>query len=98
MQESAEELSSVNAGIKEEIANQGCPTGFENAFEKSEAVEGKVQDASDKLSVVNNAIKGEIEERQILERKLVAATEQGEVDHRAALHDPLRICRIGRCS
>lgn len=89
VQESAEELSSVNAGIKEEIANQGCPTGFENAFEKSEAVEGKVQDASDKLSVVNNAIKGEIEERQILERKLVAATEQGEVDHRAALHDPL---------
>src|SRR5579863_2151225 len=87
--ESAEELSSVNAGIKEEIASQGCPPGFENAFEKSEAVEGKVQDASDKLSVVNLALKDEIEERQLLELKLAAVTEQGQVDRRAALHDPL---------
>ena len=67
VQESAEELSSVNAGIKKEIAIQGCPPGFENAFEKSEAVEDKVQDASDKLSVVNLAIEGEIEARHLLE-------------------------------
>ena len=87
VQESAEELSSVNAGIKVEIANQVCPPGFEHALEKSEAVEGKVQEASDKLSVVNQAIKGEIEERGILEQKLAAVTEQGEVDRRAAMHD-----------
>ena len=89
VQESAEELSSVNAGIKEEIANQVCPPGFEHALEKSEAVEGKVQDASDMLAVVNLAIKGEIEEREVLDQKLAAVTEQGEVDRRAAMHDSL---------
>ena len=89
VQESAEELSSVNAGIKEEIANQVCPPGFEHALEKSEAVEGKVQDASDKLSVVNLAIEAEIEEREVLDRKLAAVTAQGEVDRRAAMHDSL---------
>jgi diguanylate cyclase (GGDEF)-like protein len=89
VKESAEELSSVNAGIKEEIANQGSPPGLENALEKSEAIEGKVQDASDKLSVVNLALKDEIEERQALEGKLAAVTEQGKADRRAALHDLL---------
>ena len=89
MKESAEELSSVNAGIKEEIANQDSPSGLEDALEKSEAVEGKVQDASDKLSVVNLALKDEIEERNSLEGKLAAVTEQGKADRRAALHDLL---------
>jgi len=89
VKESAEELSSVNAGIKEEIANQDSPSGLEDALEKSEAVEGKVQDASDKLSVVNLALKDEIEERHALEGELAAVTEQGKADRRAALHDPL---------
>jgi len=89
VKESAEELSSVNAGIKEEIANQDSPSALEDALEKSEAVEGKVQDASDKLSVVNLALKEEIEERHLLEGKLAAVTEQGKADRRAALHDLL---------
>jgi diguanylate cyclase (GGDEF)-like protein len=89
VKESAEELSSVNAGIKGEITNQGSPPGLEDALEKNEAVEGKVQDASDKLSVVNLALKDEIEVRHALEGKLAAVTEQGEVHRRAALHDPL---------
>jgi diguanylate cyclase (GGDEF)-like protein len=89
VKESAEELSSVNAGIKEEIANQASPQGLENALEKSEAVEGKVQDASDKLSAVNLALKDEIDERHVLEGKLATVTEQGIVDRRAALHDLL---------
>jgi len=89
VKESAEELSSVNAGIKEEIANQNSPSGLEDALEKSEAVEDKVQDASDKLSVVNLALKDEIEERHTLEDRLAAVTEQGQADRRAALHDVL---------
>ncbi|MGZ7074201.1 MAG: hypothetical protein ACXVKL_17315, partial [Candidatus Angelobacter sp.] len=89
VKESAEELSSVNAGIKEEIANQDSPSGLEDALEKSEAVEDKVQDASDKLSVVNLALKDEIEERHSLEGRLAAVTEQGKADRRAALHDVL---------
>jgi diguanylate cyclase (GGDEF)-like protein len=89
VKESAEELSSVNADIKQELANQGSLPGVENALEKSEAVEDKVQEASDKLSEVNQALKGEVKERHVLEGKLAAVTEQGRVDRRAALHDLL---------
>jgi len=89
VKESAEELSSVNAVIKEEIVNQGSLPGVESALEKSEEVEGKVQEASDKLSVVNLALKDEVKARHVLESKLAAVTEQGKVDRRAALHDLL---------
>jgi diguanylate cyclase (GGDEF)-like protein len=89
VKESAEELSSVNAGIKQVLVNQGSVPGVENALEKSEAVEGKVQDASDKLAVVNQALKDEVKGRHVLEDKLSAVTEQGKVDRQAALHDHL---------
>lgn len=89
VKESAEELSSVNAGIKQEVVNHGALPGVENALEKSEAVEDKVQEASDKLSVVNLALKDEVKERHVLEGKLAAVTEKGKVDRRAALHDLL---------
>jgi diguanylate cyclase (GGDEF)-like protein len=76
VEESVEELSLVNAGIK-------------NVLEMSEAVEVKVQEASDKLAVANLALKDEIEDRCVLENKLAAVTEQGRIDLDAALHDPL---------
>ena len=34
VKESAEELSSVNAGIKDKIANQDSPSGLEDALRK----------------------------------------------------------------
>jgi diguanylate cyclase (GGDEF)-like protein len=74
--ETAEELSSTNAGIK-------------NALEKSELVEAKAQEATDKLSVVNLALKDEIKERQDLEGKIAEVAEQGRMELDAALHDPL---------
>jgi diguanylate cyclase (GGDEF)-like protein len=89
VEESAEELSSVNADLKQELVNQGPLPEFENVLEKNEAVEVKVQDASDKLSAVNVALKNEIKDRHVLENKLAAVTEQGRVDLQAALHDPL---------
>jgi len=89
VKECAEELSSVNADIKQELVNQGSLPEFENALEKSEAVEAKVQEASEKLSIVNLSLKDEIKERHVLEGKWAAITEQGKVDLRAALHDPL---------
>lgn len=76
VKESAEGLSSVNAGIQE-------------ALEKSEAVEVKVQEASATLAAVSQTLKTEIKERGVLEDKLAAVTEQGRVDLNAALHDPL---------
>jgi diguanylate cyclase len=89
VKESAEELSSVNTGIKQALVNQGSVPGVENALEKSEAVEGKVQEASDKLAVVNQALKDEVKGRHVLEDKLSEVTEQGKVDRQAALHDHL---------
>jgi diguanylate cyclase (GGDEF)-like protein len=89
VKESAEELSSVNDGIKEELINHGPMPGVESALERSEAVEDKVHDASDKLSAVNLALKDEVQERHALEDKLAVVTEQGAVDRHAALHDVL---------
>ncbi len=89
VKESADELSSVNADIKQELADQGSLPAVENALERSEAVEGKVQEASEKLSAVNLALEDEIKERHVLEIKLTAATQQGKVDRHAALHDLL---------
>jgi diguanylate cyclase len=89
VKESAEELSTVNADIKQELANQGSLPGVENALQKSKAVEDKVQEASDRLSDVNQALKGEVKKRHVLEGKLAAVKEQGEVDRHAAFHDVL---------
>lgn len=87
--EAAEELSSVNTVLKQELSERDTLPGVENAIEKSEAVEGKVQEASEKLSVVNLALKAEVKERHVLENQLAAVTEQGEADHHAAFHDAL---------
>lgn len=89
VKESAEELSAVNDGIKEELSNHGPMPGVESALERSEAVEDKVHDASEKLSAVNVALKVEVQERHVLEGKLATVTEQGAVDRHAALHDIL---------
>ncbi len=89
VEESAEELSSVNTALKHEIAVHSAQPAVEAALQKSEAVETKVQDASEKLAVVNVALKGEVKERHVLEDQLAAATERGKADHHAALHDPL---------
>jgi diguanylate cyclase (GGDEF)-like protein len=87
--EAAEELSSVNTVLKQELAAPHPLPGVENALNKSEAVEEKVQEASEKLSVVNRELKKEVKERRILEGQLAAVTEQAEADRHAALHDVL---------
>ncbi len=87
--EAAEELSSVNVALRQEVAEQGSPEGVENALEKTENVEQKVQDAADKLSQVNLALKDEVRERHLLEFRLAAASELAEVTRNAAFHDPL---------
>ena len=89
VEECAEELSSVNSVLKEEIADRDPLPGIENALEKSEAVETKVQVASDELSVVNKALEHEVAERHVLEHQLAVVTEEGEAARHAAFHDPL---------
>jgi diguanylate cyclase (GGDEF)-like protein len=89
VEESAEELSSVNSALEHEVAEHAAPAGVERALAVSVGVETKVQQASEKLSDVNLALKDEVRERHILEDRFAAATDRGAADHHAALHDPL---------
>ena len=89
VEECADDLSTVNAGLKEELISGENLPGVENALEKSELVESKVQNASEALAEVNLALKAEVEERQALEEKLATVTKEGEDARHASLHDPL---------
>ncbi len=89
VEECADDLSSVNAGLKRELQDGDVSPGVENALEKSEAVESKVQDASEELSLVNRALKEEVNERHVLEAQLATVTKQGDEARHASLHDLL---------
>ena len=89
VEQCADDLSSVNAGLKRELQDPDVSPGVENALEKSEAVESKVQDASEALSLVNEALKEEVRERHVLDAQLRTVTKQGDEARHASLHDPL---------
>lgn len=87
--EAAVELSSVNAVLRQEVADGDAAPSVEDALEKTEIVEDKVQQAADKLSEVNLALKQEVRERHVLEFRLAAVTERAEASRNAAFHDLL---------
>lgn len=86
VEECAQELSSVNAVITNEIIDHLPLALIEQALQQSEQVEDKVQECADDLSLVNQALTDEINQRRKLERKL--AVSQFELaDTRAELAD-----------
>jgi diguanylate cyclase (GGDEF)-like protein len=87
--QSAEELSSVNTVIKQELVNNHPLPGVKSALDKNEAVTSKLQDASAGLTAVNQALQIEIRDRTMVDHQLAAAVEQGEDAREAALHDNL---------
>jgi diguanylate cyclase (GGDEF)-like protein len=89
VEESARDLSSANAVLKEEVSEQRLPAGVQEALEKSEAAEDKVVEASEKLAVVNVALEGEVRSRMLLDQQLAEAVEQEKGARHAALHDAL---------
>lgn len=89
VEECADDLSSVNAGLKRELTDGVVSPGVENALEISEAVQDKVQIASDELALVNIALEDEVLERTLLQEKLAAEIKQGDKARHASLHDPL---------
>ncbi|MES1999122.1 MAG: GGDEF domain-containing protein [Pseudomonadota bacterium] len=89
VEEAAEELSSVNRVLKQELAEQDSLPEVENAIQKSETVEIKVQDAAEELSVMNQALENEVRERHLLEHQLAAAEKQEQAARHASFHDPL---------
>ena len=92
VKQAAADLSSVNAVLKDEIANSGTLAQVELALDGSEAVEVKVQEAAAELAAVNDALAEEIDERRELERRLSnsdAALSESRVQERRARHDAL---------
>ncbi len=89
VKECADDLSTVNIILKQELAIENPLPTVKNAIQKNETVEDKVQDAVEQLSLVNQALKLEIKEREILEEQLVLVQAQEEAFSHAALHDDL---------
>lgn len=89
VQECADELSGVNADLKEELTDREPLPAIQKFLEKSENVEDKAQAASEELSIVNRALGREVKERHALEAQLAAITEQEQMASHAALHDLL---------
>ena len=89
IKQSGEELSSVTTAIKRELANGGSLPGVEIAHDQIEAVRRKVQDASEKLTALNQALTDEVRDRNMVDHQLAAAMEQEEGARNAAFHDNL---------
>jgi diguanylate cyclase (GGDEF)-like protein len=87
--ESARELSWINTVIKQALANLGPLPELEQAIKKSESVQRTVQEALEKLTVVNRALESEVRERDMVDHQMAAAIEQEEGARYAALHDVL---------
>ncbi len=89
VEQSAQELSCVNTELAQEMAQNGEPGSVRQTLMMCQAVEDKVQDAADKLSVVNLALEAEVGVRHALEDHLASLTHDEEKAREAALHDPL---------
>jgi GGDEF domain-containing protein len=63
--------------------------GLEIAFDKNEAVIRNLQDASERLTAMDQALLNEIRDRTMANHQLAAAVEQEEGSRNAALHDNL---------
>jgi diguanylate cyclase (GGDEF)-like protein len=86
VKESAEELSSVNEDLKRQMVGRA---GVAVALEKNAAVEHKVEEATEKLAAVNQALEGEVRDRNMVDHQLAAAMEQEEAARYACFHDVL---------
>lgn len=86
IEECAQDLSSINEVLKEEITQHLPLEQIVQALHKSEEVEDKVQESADELSLVNRALAEEIRERRKLERKL-AVSQIELADTQAELSD-----------
>ena len=87
--ESASELSSIHTSLQHKSVQEGNSGTLQTALRRTQAVEEKVQEASDKLAKVTEALGVEVSERQELHQQLAELTEQESAARHAAMHDPL---------
>jgi diguanylate cyclase (GGDEF)-like protein len=84
---SAEELFSVNTGIRHKLAD--LPPGVKIALDKNETVVRNLQDAAEGLAAMKQALLNETRQRIMVDHQLAAAVEQEAGARDAALHDNL---------
>ncbi len=98
VEQCAAELSSVNAVLKEEVAD-GVPLDqVERALDMSEEVEVKVQQCAEDLAIVNDALAEEIDARHKLESQLSrseAALSKSKLQERKSRHSALHDAATG---
>jgi diguanylate cyclase (GGDEF)-like protein len=89
VEEVAEELSTVNEVLTENLAVINTPPIVQDAIDKNVVAEEKVQEATEQLAAVNEALVGEVRARHVLEFQYAAANEQKDAARHESLHDPL---------
>ena len=87
--EFAEDLSAVNAKIKQDINHPSPAESVLPTLKRIEVVEDKVQECSEELLAVNEALGEEIAERRHLERVLSDTIVAEDEARRSGLHDLL---------
>lgn len=87
VEECAQELSGVNAALKEELVEHLSVDEIQDALTQSEKIEDKVQECAEDLHLVNAALAEEIRERKKLEQKLCDSEAQEEKNRYLAYHD-----------
>lgn len=89
IKQAAEELSSLSAGAKREPSNPEAPPEVSVAVEINDAISRRLQEASENMAAVNQALQIEIRDRTMVDYQLAAAVEQEEGSRSAALRDYL---------
>jgi diguanylate cyclase (GGDEF)-like protein len=89
VEECAEDLSSVTQDLSKEIIKRDHSPAVQQAKEKSEIVETKVQEVAVKLTDVNQALEHELKLRHSLEDRLAVTSAKEEKARHAAFHDAL---------
>ena len=85
----AEDLSTVNKVLKEELTTKKSQPSVKSAIKKNTTIENKVQLAVDELDIVNNALKVEVKERLNIEQELEELKIERDIATQASLHDAL---------
>ena len=89
IQQSAEELSSVNIDIEHSLATCDPTPGIKSTLDRHRAVIRQLKDAAEQLTAMHLALHVAIRERTMLDHQLAAAEEQEQGARDAALHDKL---------
>jgi diguanylate cyclase (GGDEF)-like protein len=89
VQQSAVAVLAASAGMQQNIATLGPLPGVSQALDDQAAATHGLHEAVMRLTVLNQALQGEIRERNLIGHQLAAAFEQEEGSRNAALHDPL---------